>query len=158
GDAASYAPIAVSGTGAPAGFNLTASTAAGDHPNLGTSSIDATRSVNRRWTLAPASATGATWSATFNYPSGDVDGAADPSQFIAQVWNGSAWSSATVGTRTATSTQVTGLSTATAGTQWALGDIQSFTITASAGGGGTIAPSGAVGVTIHGSQGFTITP
>src|SRR5205823_2374168 len=122
-----YAPIGVSGSH-PASFNLTASTAAGDHPNLGTSSIDATRSVNRRWTLAPASAAGATWSATFNYPTADVDVPADPNTFLVQVWNGSAWSSPTVGTRTANSTQATGLSTATAGTQFVVGNIQAFTI------------------------------
>src|SRR5262249_40736155 len=45
GDASTYAPIGISGTGAAAGFNLTASTAAGDHPNLGTSTIDPLRSV-----------------------------------------------------------------------------------------------------------------
>ena len=158
GDAATYAPINVSGTGAPAGFNLSASTAAGDHPNLATSTLDPARSVNRRWTLAPASATGATWSATFNFPTSDVDGTADPNTFLSQAYNGSAWVSLTMGTRAANSTQVTGLSTATAGTQFAVANGQALTITASAGANGAIAPSGAVSVPLNGNQSFTITP
>jgi hypothetical protein len=122
GDAATYAPIGISGTGAGAGFNLTATTTAGDHPNLATSGIDPSRSLNRRWSLASASAAGATWGATFNFPSSDLDPTADPTAFIAQVWNGSAWSALTTGTLGANSTQVTGLSAATPGTEFAFGD------------------------------------
>jgi hypothetical protein len=158
GDASTYAPIGVSGTGAGAGFNLSATTTGGDHPNLATSTLDPARSVNRRWTLSPASATGATWSATFNFPTSDVDVTADPSTFQSQVFSGSAWSSLTMGTRTANSTQVTGLSTATPGTQFAVANLQSYTITATAGANGTIAPSGAVSVAPNGNQTFTITP
>ncbi len=138
GDASTYAPIGVTGTGAIAGFNLTASTAAGDHPNLGSSTLDPARSVNRQWTLAPASATGATWSATFNFASSDVDPTADPNTFQSQVYNGSAWSSLTIGTRTANSTQVTGLSAATPGTQFAVANVPLFTLIVNVVGGGTV--------------------
>jgi hypothetical protein len=138
GDASTYAPIDVSGTGAGAGFNLSASTAAGDHPNLGTSTLDPARSVNRRWTLAPASAAGATWSATFGFPTSDVDLTADPNTFQSQVFSGSAWSPLLVGTRSANSTQVTGLSAATPGTQFAVANGQEFTLTVNVVGGGTV--------------------
>jgi hypothetical protein len=143
GDAATYAPIGISATGAPAGYTLTASTSGGDHPNLGTSGIDPARSVNRRWTLSPATATGAIWSATFNYASSDVDGTADPSTFIAQVYNGSAWADLTEGTRTANTTQVTGLTTGTPGTQFAVGNAVGVphTLTVNVVGGGTVAKS-----------------
>ena len=125
GDAAAYAPIDISGSGAGAGFNLTATSAAGDHANLGTSTIDPTRSLNRHWSLASASAAGATWSATFDFPSSDLDGAADPLTFIGQVWNGSAWSALTLGTLGTNATQVTGLSAATPGTEFAFGNLPS---------------------------------
>src|SRR5262249_33818517 len=140
GDAATYAPIDIAGTGAGAGFNLTASTAAGDHPNLATSTIDPLRSVNRRWTLASASATGATWSATFNFPSSDLDGTANPLAFIGNVWNGSAWSALTMGTLTANSSQVTGLSATTPGTEFAFGDAPTVnrTLTVSVVGSGSV--------------------
>src|SRR5262249_22655387 len=146
GDAATYAPITVSGSGAGAGFNLTASTAAGDHPNLATSTINPLRSANPVWTLASASAAGATWSPTFDFVPSDLDGAADPLSFIGRVWNGSAWSGLTMGALTSGSTQVTGLTASTAGTQFAFGNLQTFTITASAGGGGSISPNGSVTV------------
>jgi hypothetical protein len=61
-----------------------------------------------------------------------------------------------MGTLTANSTQVTGLTAATPGTEFAFGDLASFTIAASAGAGGTIAPSGSVSVPANGSQAFTI--
>jgi hypothetical protein len=138
GDAATYAPIAVAGSGAGAGFNLTASTASGDHPDLASSGVDPARSANRRWTLAPASAAGATWSATLNFASSDLDGSANPASFVARAWNGSAWSNLTTGTLTATSTQVTGLSAATAGTEFAVGNLPAFTLTVNVVGGGTV--------------------
>jgi len=122
GDATNYTPVDISGSGATAGLNLTATSAAGDHPSLGASTIDPTRSLNRHWTLVPASAAGATWSATFNFPSSDLDGGADPLAFIGQVWNGSAWSALTLGPPNATATQVTGLSASTPGTEFAFGD------------------------------------
>jgi hypothetical protein len=122
GDAATYAPIDIAGSGAGAGFNLTATTTAGDHPNVGSSTIDPLRSLNRRWSLTPANATGATWSGTFNFPSSDLDAGANPLAFIGRVWNGSAWSALTLGTLAANSTQVTGLSAATPGTEYAFGD------------------------------------
>jgi len=158
GDAATYAPVVVAGSGAGAGFNLTARSDAGDHPSLAGSGIDPARSANRRWTLAPASAAGATWSATLHFAASDLDGGADPNTFLARVWNGSAWSSLAPGALTATSTQVTGLSSATPGTEFAVGNAPSFTITASAGAGGGIAPSGAVSVAPGADQTFDITP
>src|SRR6185369_10180867 len=122
GDATTYAPIDIAGTGAGAGFNLTATTTAGDHPNIGTSTIDPLHSLNRRWSLASANAAGAAWSATFDFPSSDLDAGANPLAFIGRVWNGSAWSALTLGTLTANSTQVTGLSAATPGTEFAFGN------------------------------------
>ncbi len=158
GDASTYAPIDVSGTGATSGFNLTAVTLAGDHPNLAASTLDPARSVNRRWSLAPASATGAAWLATFNFAAGDLDGGTDPNTFQAQVWNGPAWSSLSINARTSTSTQVSGLSASTPGTAFAIGNLPSYAITASAGAGGSISPSGVVAVPANGSQSFTMLP
>ena len=158
GDASTFAPIDVSGTGAPAGFNLTARTTASDHPDLATSTLDPARSVNRRWMLAPESATGATWLTKFNFPTGDVDAGADPGTFEAQVYNGSAWSSLSINARTSNSTQVLGLTSGTPGTEFAIANLQSFTIMASAGPGGSISPSGTVTVPLNGNQAFTMLP
>jgi hypothetical protein len=155
GDGTRYTPVDISGSGAAAGFALTASTTGGEHPNFATSGLDAARSLNRFWTVTSANGAGATWSATFNYPSADVDGTADPLAFLGRAWNGAAWSPLTLGTITANSIQATGVTSATA-TQFAFGDTPSFTITATAGANGSITPSGAVPVTAGGSQAFTI--
>ena len=64
--------------GAGAGFALDASTTAGEHPNFATSGLDGARSLNRSWTVTSANGGGATWSATYNYPTSDLDGTADP--------------------------------------------------------------------------------
>lgn len=138
GDAATYAPIAASGSGAGAGFNLTASTAAGDHPDLATSGLAPARTANRRWTLTPANAAGATWSATLQFAASDLDVAADPLSFAARAWNGSAWSNLATGTLAATSTQVTGLSAATAGSEFAVGNLPAYTLTVNVVGGGSV--------------------
>ena len=157
GDAATYAPVAISGTGAGAGFSLTARTTGSEHPNFATSGLDATRSVNRFWSVTPANAAGATWSATYNFATSDLDGTADPLTFQSRAWNGAAWSTLPVNATTSNSAQLTGLNSATP-TQYAFGNLPTFTITASAGANGSIAPSGAVSVVSGGNQGFTITP
>ncbi|MEY4071330.1 MAG: hypothetical protein RL721_1944, partial [Candidatus Eisenbacteria bacterium] len=158
GDATRYAPIAVTGSGAGAGFGLNASTVGADHPNLGLSGLDAAKSVNRYWSLTSLNGTGATWSADFQFDASDVDAGVNTAAWAARVWDGSAWSTLTTGTTSGTSVQVTGLSAATAGTQYVFGNLPSFTITASAGAGGSISPSGSVSVPSGGSQSFTITP
>jgi len=157
GDASTYAPVAISGTGAGGGFALTAHTTAGDHPNVGTSGLDVARSLNRFWLLAPSNGAGANWSATFQYATADLDGSADPLTFVGRTWNGAAWSPLTINAATPTSIQASGLTAATP-TLYAFGDLPSFTITASAGANGSIVPSGSVSVTSGTNQAFTITP
>src|SRR5262249_32020720 len=141
GDATEYAPIAIAGTGAGAGFNLTAISTPGEHPNLPSSAIDTARCVHRRWLLSPATAAGATWSATFNFASGEVDAGATPAAFIGQVWSGSAWASLTMGALGATSTQVTGLTAATPGTVFVLGNLVSRALAVNLVGGGSVTRS-----------------
>jgi hypothetical protein len=141
GDAATYAPIEVAGTGAGAGFALTAGTTAGDHAAIASSTLDPAHSVNRSWTLTPANAAGAAWSATFHFATSDLDAGADPAAFLARVYNGSAWSALTMGTRTPISTQVTGLTSATAGTQFIVANEFVHTLTVNVVGAGTVARS-----------------
>jgi hypothetical protein len=95
------------------------------------------------------------YGATFNFVPGDVQGSGDANKFVVAKNTGGTWSKPTVGTRTATSTQATGL---TAFSDFALGEPATYTITASAGANGSISPSGAVAVANGGSQAFTITP
>src|SRR5262249_3679955 len=135
GDDAEHAGSGVSGGGGGAVFTRSASSPRGEPPILPSPAIDTARCVHRRWTLAPASAAGATWSATFSFPSLEVDAAATPAAFIGQAWNGGAWSSLTMGVRGPTSTQVTGLSVATAGTVFAFGNPVSRSLAVNVAGG-----------------------
>jgi len=154
GNSTNYAPATVAFANVSVAGTLTASTTGADHPNIATAPITASQSANRYWTLTPAGVTFTTFNGTFNFNASDLDAGADPLTFVAGRFASSAWSPLTVGTRTATSTQVTGVNQFGA---FAVGE-PFFTITASAGANGTITPSGAVSVASGANQAFTITP
>jgi hypothetical protein len=110
GSPTGYAPVTLAVTGASSAFDLVASSSAGDHPQLGTSDLDAAKTVNRWWTLSPSgSPSFGSYDATFAFPAADVDAGATPAAFEVRRWTGSAWSTPAIGTRTSTSTQATGL-------------------------------------------------
>ena len=96
GDSTSYVPLTLSNLSVTGSGSLRANTTVGSHPQLGSSSLDPARMVNRYWTLTQSGGTFGTCNATFNYPASDVDANAIPEDFAVQRWNGSAWSGATV--------------------------------------------------------------
>ncbi len=89
--------------------DLTASTTAGDHPNLSTSTIDPAKTPNRYWTLTNGGISFTNCSVTLNFVAGDLDPGANPTNFIVGRFASSAWSYPTVGAKTSTSTQATGV-------------------------------------------------
>lgn len=122
GSAGAYTPASLTFTGVTAG-RLIATTVAGDHPNIATSGFTVTRTVNRYWRLTTTGVTGVALTTFTNYSAtltfinpGDLDVGVDPALFDIRRWNGAIWSNVTTGTRTATSTQGTGIT--------ALGDLQ----------------------------------
>lgn len=114
GDASNYTPATVAFTTAiTTGGILTAFTSAGDHPNIATSGLDASKSVNRTWTLTNGTISPVAYSATFNFigptpGSGDIDAGVNTSNLIVKRFLGS-WFTTTIGTTAATSTQATGI-------------------------------------------------
>jgi hypothetical protein len=153
GDATTYAPVAVE---LPANTSFSTSdvtTTAADHPNIGSSTLNASRSVNRTWSIG-GDAGGTPVNATFTFAPSDLDPGVNTNALVVGSYNFATWALPTIGTRTPTSIQVTGITN--------LPTFQiaepTFAIVASAGAGGSISPSGTVTLPYNGSQSFTITP
>ncbi len=94
GDATNYTPVVIAGTAGFTAGSLTINTTGSEHPSIGSSGIDATKSVNRYWTLTAVGMPASTYNATFNYINGspvDYDAGATPANFIVEQWSGAAW-------------------------------------------------------------------
>jgi len=110
GAAGAYTPVSISFASVTTAGDLTASTTTGDHPNIAGSTINPSKSVNRYWTLINSGIVFTTYDATFNFVSGDVDAGADTNSFIVGKLSSGTWTYPAVGTKTAVSTQATGVS------------------------------------------------
>lgn len=132
GDALNYTPISpVTFTAVTNAGELEARTDSTDHPDTtgGLSGIEASRSVNRYWTLTlPAGSslnfTGNSYSATFHFITGtpvDLDSGVNTAQFIVAKKAAGVWILPAVGTRTASSTQTTGITPANGFGEFAIG-------------------------------------
>jgi len=109
GGASAYTPVTLASMNVGSGGYLTVSVTSGDHPNIATSGIDSTMSVNRYWTLTSGGGFAATYNATFNYLNGDLDGSAIASGFFVRRDSSGAWSASTVsGMPTTTATTISG--------------------------------------------------
>lgn len=109
GDATAWTPVVVAMTGAASALDVTASTTLGDHPQIGSSDLDVNRSVNRYWNLTPVGTPSFTsYDVTLNYTAGDVDAGAQTNNFLVRRYS-AGWTSTNFGSRTATSTQATGV-------------------------------------------------
>ncbi|MFM2145178.1 MAG: hypothetical protein RL732_14, partial [Bacteroidota bacterium] len=106
-----YAPASlVFGATTVTGSLLVSSTGT-DNTNIGTSSITSTKSVNRFWTLSAVSGLAtAPYEATFNWATSDNDNSFDFNNTLVGRYASSAWTYPSIGTKTSTSVQVTGLS------------------------------------------------
>ncbi len=111
GTADGYAPVSLAFAAGTGAGSVAVGTTTGDNADIANSQLNGSKSVNRKWTLTNAGATLTTYGATFNFLSGEVDGGATTSAFYVSRYSGSAWFVPAIGTRTATSTQTTGLTT-----------------------------------------------
>lgn len=107
GDATNYTPVNTVFTSGGATGSLAANTTAGEHPDIANSGLDPALDVNRYWTLTSTGLTG-TYNATFNFVSGDKDVGSDDTAYEVMRYS-AGWNATTAGTRTATSTEATGL-------------------------------------------------
>lgn len=84
------------------------SQASGDHPNIGSSDLDASRSVNRWWSITSEGAAVTSMDAVFNYVAADIDPGATPGNFNIRRYS-AGWAEVTRGSVTAAASQGTGI-------------------------------------------------
>ena len=108
GTGVNHTPLTVSFASVSTPGNLTVSTTGSEHPNIAASGIHTGKSVNRYWTIVNTGTVFSTYSATFSFVAGDVDVGANPNNFVVKRYDGN-WHATTTGTRTAISTQATGV-------------------------------------------------
>ncbi len=108
GDYTNYTPLTTAFANVTISGDLTASTTGADHPNISTSSINATRSINRYWTLANSGILFNNYTATFNYAGTDLDAGATAAAIDIENYNGSSWIIPTTTIRNSTNITCTG--------------------------------------------------
>jgi hypothetical protein len=107
GTTSAYVPVTLVFTTAVAtsGY-LDCSTTDADHPNIASSTFNPNKTVNRTWVLSPVTGLSiGAYTATFNWITGDQDAGFDYTVSYLGKYN-TGWNYPTVGTRTATSIQV----------------------------------------------------
>jgi len=119
GDTTVYTPVNLAFANVATAGSVLANTTQGDHPNIASSLINPSMSVNRYWTLTNVGTAFSTYNATFNFVPADLDSAAITGGFVVARRSEGAWSLLSTGTRTSTSTQATGL---TAFSDFQIGD------------------------------------
>ncbi|MEO6719375.1 MAG: DUF2341 domain-containing protein, partial [Ferruginibacter sp.] len=108
GGATNYTPVTVAFASVTTAGDLVAGAVSGDHANIGTSTINPSYTANRNWTLTNSGVFFTTCDVTFTFVAGDLDAGATPGNFIVGGYN-AGWTYPTVGTKTSTTTQATGL-------------------------------------------------
>lgn len=104
-----YAPVSIDFQAGTTAGTLCGSTANGDHPDILNSDVDEDASVNRYWSFNILSGLGtANYDATFNWVNADEDMDFDFNDAIVGKYDNPNWTYPTVGTKTATSVQITG--------------------------------------------------
>ncbi len=111
GDVSNYTPVTLTFASVSSANNLTASTTGSDHPNISTSGVISTKSVNRHWKLTNSGVVFTNYSGVFNFVSADLDASANTNKFVVANYNNPNWTFQMVGTRTSTSTQITSATT-----------------------------------------------
>ncbi len=121
GDATNYTPVTVDFSNVTTQGNLTSSTTIPGAPPEVASGIDQTKYLNRVWAITNSGVGFDNCNATFTFVNpGDLQGGADPGNFIIAKKDAGFWSKPTVGTKGSTSIQATGM---TSFSDFAVGEV-----------------------------------
>jgi uncharacterized repeat protein (TIGR02543 family) len=155
GDAAKYTPVNLAFSNLSTTDTVKVSTTPGLHPDNSNSGLNSSKTLNRYYSISNTGPTFDNVTATFNFDPTDVIGGANTLNYIVKKYDAGTWSTPTTANVLATSIQATGV---TSFSDFAIGESAGYTITASAGAGGSIVPAGVTNVAPNGSQSYTITP
>jgi autotransporter-associated beta strand protein len=109
GSSTDYTPVTTAYSGVTGAGNITVSTTNNDHPQIGSSTLVATKTVNRFYSIANSGVTGGSYDATFTFVAGDVDSGVSTSVLGIANYVNPTWTNLTIGARTSTTTQATGV-------------------------------------------------
>ena len=112
GDVINYLPLELTFSGnTSVSGGLTAKINIADHPQIATSGLDGTKSVNKSWSLTnEALASFGAYSAAFSYTTADIDAGSTPANYKIRLYNGLTWSASSVsGTPTDTAATAIGI-------------------------------------------------
>lgn len=109
GSSAAYTPVTTAYSSVGGAGNITVSTTNNDHPQIGSSTLVATKTVNRFYSIANSGVTGGSYDATFTFVAGDVDSGVSTSVLGIANYVNPTWTNLTIGARTSTTTQATGV-------------------------------------------------
>jgi len=105
-----YAPVTLALQTVNSAGNIVISSTSNDHPNIGTSGLLSTKSINRYWTITSIGTVFTTADVTFNWQAADMDAAITTASLKVGRYASAAWTMPTVASPLATSIQATGIS------------------------------------------------
>ncbi|MBL0014155.1 MAG: T9SS sorting signal type C domain-containing protein [Flavobacterium sp.] len=109
GNSTVYTPVTTAYSGVTGAGNLVVFTTDNDHPQISTSTLLATKTVNRYYNIANSGVTGGSYDATFTFVAGDLDSGVSTSALGIANYVNPTWTNLTIGARTSTTTQATGV-------------------------------------------------
>jgi hypothetical protein len=109
GDAAKYTPVNLEFFGDVNEGTITVSTTPGIHPQIATSDLNSSKTLDRYYTVKNTIATFGNITATFNFDPTDVIGGADPTKYVVKKFDTGTWTTPTTANPLATSIQATGV-------------------------------------------------
>ena len=115
GTITNYLPVTFTFPSVSSAGILTLSMNSNDHPQISTSCFNASKTINRNWSVS-GTVLPVAYNATLNYLSSEADPTLNTSNARAQTYNGSAWQGSFTGSVGATSASINNLTT--------IGDIQ----------------------------------
>ncbi|MFN5295978.1 MAG: MopE-related protein, partial [Flavobacteriales bacterium] len=109
GDASNYTPVTLSFNSVTGAGNVTVKSNASEHPQIASSGLEGTLSVNRYFSITNSATSFSNYTATLNFVAGDRDAGVTAADLLVGIYN-SGWAYPTVASPTATSIQATSVS------------------------------------------------